>query len=134
MKVVYDTSLYIDLLRSSKRLPLFTNREQVRYLSAVVMMELVAGVRHAKQKRIVDSLISPYSKANRILSLNVPLYYKAGETLAVLSQQGWQISRSLVNDVLIALSSFSTGAVLYTNNRKDFQQIAKTIPLRLEFV
>lgn len=134
MKVVYDTGLYIDLLRSSSRLELFTAREHTRYLPAVVMMELLAGVRNPRQKRIVDSLIAPYSKAGRIVSLNAPLHYKAGETLAASFRQGWQIRSGYINDVLIALSAFSCGAVLYTGNRRDFQQIAKTVPVRLEFV
>lgn len=79
MKIIYDTCLYIDLLRDGSRLPLFTDRGHVWYLFPFVMMELVAGIRTPRQERAVDRLIEPYSRANRIIHLNSRAYYKAGE-------------------------------------------------------
>ena len=50
MKVVYDTCLYIDFLRNRDHEDIFLERNQIRFLSPVVLMELLAGVRKNKDK------------------------------------------------------------------------------------
>ncbi len=134
MKVVYDTCLYIDFLRSSKQLDLFLDRSKIRYLSPVVMMELMAGVRTPRQKKIIDRLVKPYSKAFRMIPMRTQLYYKAGTCLAKMCQAGLIPHRGFANDILIALSAASVGAVLFTSNKKDFERIRKFVPLEIQFV
>lgn len=133
MKVVYDTCLYIDLLRSGDRLSLFRDRNHIRYLSPIVVMELMAGARTPKQRKIVDQLIAPYSKAKRLLFLSPSLYYKAGECLAKLPAQ--QVpKKGFSHDLLIALSALSIGATLFTSNKDDFARIRRYIPITVEYL
>lgn len=134
MKVVYDTCLYVDLLRSSDRLPLFTDRSQIRYLSPVVLMELMAGARVPKQKKVIDRLLKPYSKANRIIHLGANLFYKAGECMAWMGRDGMPLHKSMTHDFLIALSAASIGATLFTSNKKDFERIGKFVDVKLSYV
>lgn len=131
MKVLYDTNLYIDLLRDKSHFQLFIDRTHVRFLSPLVMMELRAGARTRKEVRIVDQLIDPYSRAGRIVSLTAGIFYKAGHCLAKLKTTRHP---HISHDVLIALSALSIGAVLYTRNRKDFEKIAPLLPLKVEFI
>lgn len=132
MKVVYDTCLYIDLLRSGARLDLFRMISHLRYLSPIVLMELKAGARTPTQERIVNRLIEPYSKARRIIPLGATLYERAGEILARLGSQS--AIQGLSHDLLIALSARSIGATLFTSNRKHFQFFKKFLPVKMEFV
>lgn len=132
MKVVYDTCLYIDLLRGFERLALFTDRTHIRYMSPVVIMELLAGAKTPRQKKVVDKLIHPYSKASRLISISSGLFYKAGCCLEKL--QASQLSKGFTHDLLIALSAASVGAVLFTSNKKDFARIARQVPVKMEYV
>lgn len=133
MKVLYDTNLYINLLRNKAHLSLFTDRSHVRFLSPVVMMELMAGAQTRRQKRAMNQLIDPYSRAGRIIQLTTSIFYKAGQCLATLKIKK-SISPSFSHDVLIAFSALSIGATLFTGNKKDFDKIAYHVPVRVEFI
>jgi predicted nucleic acid-binding protein len=98
------------------------------------MMELTAGVRTTEQRRVVDRLFLPYSKAQRLISLQSNHYYKAGECLSRLRAKRKEIHMGLSHDVLIALSALSVGATLYTSNKKDFSQIAALLPVKVEYL
>src|SRR3990167_8254756 len=110
MKVVYDTCLYIDLLRSSDRLALFQDRAVVRYLSPVVAMELLAGAQSFRERKILDRLFQPYVKGGRMIPMRFGLFHKAGECLAKLGSP----HKGLSHDLLIALSTVSIGATIFT--------------------
>lgn len=133
MKVLYDTNLYIDLLRNKSHLQLFTNRTHIRFLSPVVVMELKAGARTRRQARVIDRLIDPYSRAGRLIPLTAGIFYKAGGCLSRLKTEK-SINPFISHDVLIALSAISIGGVLFTRNRKDFEKIAVFLPLKVEFM
>lgn len=133
MKALYDTCLYIDLLRSGKRLELFQDRHQIRYLSPIVLMELRAGAQSPRQIRAIEQLIYPYLKASRAVLLEERDYFRAGECLARLAKRQ-SIGRGLSDDVLIALSAVRVGATLYTSNRKDFEPIGRSVAVRIEYV
>ncbi|MGK5088455.1 PIN domain-containing protein [Bdellovibrionota bacterium FG-2] len=134
MKTIYDTCIYIDYLRSGKHRELFCSRQQIRYLSLVVMMELLAGARKPEQRRLLDRMFVPYSKALRLISLEANHFYKAGECLSHLGAGRKEIHLGLSHDVLIAVSALSIGATLYTSNKKDFSQIQALLPLKIEYL
>jgi predicted nucleic acid-binding protein len=134
VKAVYDTCVYIEFLRSAKHQELFASRHQIRYLSPVVMMELLAGARTPELRRALDRLFLPYSKAQRLISIDGNHFHKAGECLARLRAKRREIHLGLSHDVLIGLSALSIGATLYTSNRKDFSLIQSLVPLKVEFI
>jgi predicted nucleic acid-binding protein len=134
VKVVYDTCLYIDLLRSGKREDLFLNRTHFRFLSPIVLMELRAGARTRKQQKVVDRLLLPYSKAQRIIQIHTNLYYKAGELIAAMNLEKRELKGGLIHDILIALSAHSIGATCLTANKKDFERIARRVPVKMSYV
>ena len=132
MKVVYDTCLYIDLLRDGRRLDLFQHRGHIRYLSPIVVLELNAGARSGKQQAILDRLYRPYASAGRIPRLGNEHLYKAGQILAKLKDRSE--ARRMAQDVLIALGAHSLGATLFTAKHRDFEAIRRHLPVKVALV
>lgn len=98
------------------------------------MMELLAGARKPEQRRLLDRMFAPYSKALRIVSLDANHFYKAGECLSQLGMKRKEIHMGLSHDVLIAISAISIGAMLYTSNKKDFSRIQGLLPVKIEYL
>ena len=73
-KIVLDTNVYIDWLNRGLHETVMLGPGLVRYLSAVVVMELRAGVSHRASRDAVDALTrhgdSPHLAARRLLALD----------------------------------------------------------------
>ena len=134
MKILLDTCIYIDFFRSGKHEEVFTATHHTRFLSPIVMLELRAGALTQKQVISLNHLFYPYIKANRVIPLHSQLFYKAGEILAALEKNHSIAKRGFSHDILIALSALSIGSTLFTSNRKDFELIAKWLPLKVHFI
>lgn len=133
MKAVYDTCLYIDFLREGKWSEIFQNRFHIRFLSPVVLLELNAGVNTISQKKVLDRLFYPYSKAQRIIGIDTNHFYKAGEILSHCRRKIGMPSKGFSHDVLIAVSAFSVGATLFTRDR-GFEFIKPYLRLNLQIL
>jgi len=136
-RVVIDTNVYVDWFNSGRHEAVLFQREAVKYLSAVVFMELQAGAFSAGDRRLVRQDTSAFAEAGPVLLPTVTIYEEAGEVLCRLQE-----SRSctmagaygLVNDVLIALSARSIGATVITQNERDFIAIQTVRPFKLSLV
>lgn len=136
-RVVIDTNLYIDWLNAGRHEGVLFQREAVKYLSAVVMLELYAGAFSSRDRRVVRSVVAAFDRAGRILVPSGAIYGDAGPLLRALQEsRGYQVagSPSLVNDVLIALSARSIGATVVTSNARDFAAIREVRPFKLTVV
>lgn len=132
-----DTNLYVDWLNSGHFGEVLFEAGAVKYLSAVVLMELRAGAFGASDRRLVRRLQAAFEKAGRLLVPTGAVFDEAGETLRRLqSERGYNLaaSHSIVNDVLIALSARASGAIVVTQNGRDFQAIQAIRPFHLEVV
>jgi predicted nucleic acid-binding protein len=106
----------------------------VRYLSAVVFMELRVGATMLPARRALDQLVRPYRVGGRLMTPGAEIFDHAGRTLQRLRESGREVRRaSLVNDVLIALSARSIGATLLTADQ-DYQAIGAVVDFKLEMV
>jgi len=98
-------------------------------LSAVVVQELLAGVRGSAVKVLHRALIEPFERRQRIIVPKYAAWKEAGSILAQLVGGGtakWTaVSRSFVNDILLAMSCREAGVVLVTENLRDFARIAE---------
>jgi len=136
-RVVIDTSLYIDWLNVGRHEDVLFARDAVKYLSAVVILELYAGARSPRDRRIVSNVVAAFDRASHLLVPSGMVYEEAGHVLRALQQsRGRQVARSasLVNDVLIALSARSIGATVVTNNASDFAAIRDVRAFKLTVV
>ena len=136
-RVVIDTNLYIDWLNAGRREEVLFQRDAVKHLSAVVMLELYAGAFSPRDRRVVRSVVAAFDRAGRILVPSGAVYEDAGHVLRALqASRGYRVagSPSLVNDVLIALSARSIGATVVTGNARDFVAIREVRPFKLAVV
>lgn len=136
-RIVIDTNLYIDWLNAGRHEEIFFQRDAVKYLSAVVMLELYAGAFSPHDRRVVRSVVAAFDRADRILVPSGAVYEDAGHVLRALQEsRGYKVARSpsLVNDVLIALSARAIDATVVTSNARDFAAIREMRPFKLTSV
>lgn len=133
-RVVIDTNVYVDWLNEGQHEAVLFQREAVKYLSAVVLMELSAGAFSARDRRLVREVSSAFAKVGRILVPTVTIYEESGDVLRRLQEsRGYTVASAygLVNDVLIVLSARSIGATVITQNERDFVAIQAIRPFKL---
>ena len=136
-RVVIDTNLYIDWLNAGRHEDVLFRRNTVKYLSAIVVLELYAGAFSPRDRRVVRSVVTAFDRADRVLVPSGAVYEDAGHVLRALQQfRRYRVGKSgsLVNDVLIALSARSIGAAVVTNNMRDFAAIREVRPFELTIV
>jgi predicted nucleic acid-binding protein len=132
-KVVLDTNVYIDWINRGIGEDYMIGAGLIRYLSAVVVMELRAGARTRSGRAAVDQLVNAYAKGGRLVSPPVGIFDRAGSLLRRLKLAGREVrSAAFVNDVLIALTARALGATVVTANLDDFQAIARLEPFAFE--
>lgn len=133
-KVVPDTDVYIDWLNTGRYEDVLFAKGFLKYLSAIVLLELEAGGFSKKDQRLLEQLARGFDKAGRIIVPIASDYREGGKLLRRLQEEkGYDLSKaySLVNDVLIALSARRIGAVVITQNAKVFEAIRDLRPFYL---
>jgi predicted nucleic acid-binding protein len=133
-RVVIDTNVYIDWFNAGRHEDVLFQRDAVKHLSAVVLMELRAGTFVARDRRLVQRVESAFARAGRILLPTRLVFTEAGEVLRRLqARRGFHLatSHSIVNDVLIALSARSIGATVVTQNGDHYRAIQAVSPFQL---
>ena len=141
-KYVVDTNLYARATRDdawSQALETFflTFTPEV-YLHSVVALEILAGATSPNlQQRTEERFIRPFERRDRVLTPSHGAWKRAASALArlvrerkVSSERG--VTKSLVNDCLIAASARDHGFVLVTDNTRDFAMVRRILPI--EFV
>lgn len=136
-RVIVDTNLYIDWLNAGKHETLLFQPDTVKFMSAVVMMELLAGAHSTLDQRRLQDLFRTFAKLGRIVTPSSTTYEEAGEVLRQLQmtpRYHFRQSRSLTSDVLIALSARTIGGTVVTQNKRDFLAIQSIRPFKLILV
>jgi len=141
-RLVFDTSVYIAILRDGRFAASF--RERYRrdvprtHMCSVVVQELLAGARTARHRRLAAALCEPFERARRIVVPTHRVWKDAGMGLSMLWNRlpavRSRVARGLVNDALIALTARSIGAAVVTRNERDFRLIRGIRPFDLEIV
>ena len=130
-KYVLDTNLYIGAIRDpakEKALDAFLERNApLTYMSAVVVQELRAGAITDAQVNALDrGILGAFERRGRVTAPSAAAFKECGRILATLFRQdGTSFSerpRSLVNDILIAVTCRENGFTLLTSDG-DFKMI-----------
>jgi len=136
-KKFIDTNIFIDRFSNPDLYKnIFLSEGQI-YLSSIVLMELRAGAHTKEAIKAVNESRNFFKRLNRIITPTLKDYDKAGEAIAELqSLKGYTIKKcaSITNDCLIATSAKGIGAILYTQNKKDFQAIKDVFDFKVSFV
>jgi predicted nucleic acid-binding protein len=132
-KVVLDTNLYIDWINRGLRQERMVGAGLIRYLSAVVVMELRAGAQTPAGRAAVDRLVRAYAACGRLIVPAQAVFDRAGSALRRLELAGRPArSAAFVNDLLIALTARMVGATVVTANARGFEAIRQIAPFELE--
>ncbi len=136
-RLVIDTNIYIYWFNSGRHEDILFQRDTVKHLSAVVLMELRAGAFSSSDSRLVQHVETAFAKAGRILLPSRAVFGEAGDALRRLQANRsfrLETSYSIVNDVLIALSARSIGATVVTQNERHYRAIQAVRPFQLVIV
>ena len=137
LRLIVDTNLYIDWLNAGEHEPILFQPDAVKFMSAVVMMELLAGAHSVRERTRLHDLFRTFTKLGRIVTPSSATYQEAGEVLRQLqTAHGYHLrqSHSLANDVLIALSARTVGGTVVTQNKRDFLAIKSIRTFNLSLV
>jgi|SRR6185369_258368 predicted nucleic acid-binding protein len=128
----YDTSVCI-----SRNLTDFHNMPQNFRLSAIVMMELMAGESDGPRRKFFAEIFRQYQKKNLIIVPNADDWLLAAKVLNLLTHARRRLqkgklqrlppgaSQRLALDVLIAVSARRWKAQVVTENWTDFKAIQR---------
>lgn len=118
--------------------PVISGGLPLTYCSAVVIEELLAGVRTIRHRRQAAALYEPFERVRRIITPSQRIWKETGTIAATIADQAPQLrdklSREFLNDILIALSGRSIGATVVTRNEGDFRLIRQFRKFSLEVI
>ncbi len=128
---ILDSCILIDDLRTGRyEAHINALRGPLRF-SAVVLAELLRGVRRPEERAFVRKL----ERNHPVLNPTTNNWIESGEVLAKIRADrnlAAEKLRELHFDVLIALTARSAGARLITSNRADFEMICAYCSFELE--
>ena len=141
-KLIYDTSVYVAILRSKAFAASLRPRYEAdipsTFFSSVVIQELLAGATDRLKRAVVEGLYRPFKRSRRIITPSDTAWEEAGRLLGVMrgdrKDQAARLSGSFVNDLLIALSARGVGAKVVTLNADDFTLIRRYVAFGLEIL
>ena len=137
LKKLIDTNIFIDRFSNPDLHKDIFLSEGLVYLSSIVLMEVRAGAHIKETIQAYNDLSNYFRRLDRIIVPSVKDFEKAGEIIARLqSIKGYNIkkSASITNDCLLATSARSMGAILYTQNKRDFKAIKDIFDFEVSFV
>ena len=129
--VVFDTSIFIDHLRTGCHQQRIAATTGLVRNSAVVLSELSRGATKPAELEFVERL----ARNHPILTPSEKTWLESGRLLSRIHADkgfGPEKLQDLHFDLLIALTARSAGARLVTTNRADFELIASYRKVQLE--
>ena len=129
--IIFDTSIFIDHLRTNKHADHFQNLSGLIRNSSVVLSELARGATNESELDFVSTL----TKNHPILTPTERNWLESGSILHRMNEdKGFSPEklRDLHFDVLIALTARNYGATVITSNRADFELIGHYKEFHLE--
>ena len=129
--VIFDTSIFIDHLRTNKHVDHLRNLTGLIRNSSVVLSELARGATNESELDFVSTL----AKNHPILTPTERNWLESGSLLYRMREdEGFSPEklRDLHFDVLIALTARNHGATIITSNKADFERVRHYKEFHLE--
>lgn len=127
---LFDTSVLIPVIRGEAYEDLFYRalRSGRARMSAVVMQELYAGSRSARDKRDLDGIRDVFQSRGYLATPGSDEWVEAGVLLARYQRLRGRVEpRDHISDVLIVLDAAKLGADLVTENGSDMERWRKML-------
>lgn len=136
MILLLDTSVWVEHLRHGALdalLPEVRRRFSLR-VDAVVASELRAGCRSKRERRVVQRLLAPFERAERIVIPGRADFERASRAISMLRERGRTLSKpgSALLDGLIGAVAVRLGALLVSRNLRDFMGLCSVLPLQVD--
>ncbi|KAF0144953.1 MAG: Uncharacterized protein FD156_1524 [Nitrospirae bacterium] len=129
--IIFDTSVFIDHLRTNKFQNHFQNLQGLIRNSSVVLSELLRGA--TKEEEI--SFVMTLARNHPVFTPTEKNWLESGRILfGIYKDRGFSPEklRDLHFDVLIALTARNYGATVITSNKDDFELIKACRDFNLE--
>ncbi len=129
--ILFDTSIFIDHLRTNKFSYLFQGVQGLIRNTAVVLSELARGASKEEEKEFISEL----AKNHPVLIPTEKNWFEAGFILSDIYRDKGFLPDKLMDlhfDVLIVLTARNYGATVITSNKADFELIQKYKKFYLE--
>jgi predicted nucleic acid-binding protein len=136
--IVFDTNIYVAALREGLDGVSFDRLQRAAprtFLASVVSAELRAGVLDEAGRRAVIDLVRRFERLGRVVVPTTGMWNDAGDLLATIARREPTVRtklRGLWNDALIALSARQIGAMVVTENVRDFALLRRYARFELE--
>lgn len=123
-KAILDTSFLVEHFRKGTVYGTFLNLNRLYHItfSSVVLMELLSGAYDSKEQKLIKQIINNFT----VISVTERQWYIAGNIMMKLRKDKKVDPlriKSLIADILIAISARDIGAILVTKNERDFKLI-----------
>lgn len=119
MKIIIDSSVFIDFFRNGKAGDVIFNKigklDAEIFIPTIVIFELFSG--QSSKKSLIQTKITNLIRTFKRIELTEEIAVRAGE---LYRQFGKHIG---VSDYIIAASALDIGGTVVTLNRKHFEQI-----------
>jgi predicted nucleic acid-binding protein len=129
--IIFDTSIFIDHLRTNRHADRLQNLSGIIRNSSVVLSELARGATNEEELNFISLL----KKNHPILTPTERNWLESGSVLHRMNKEkGFppEKLRDLHFDVLLALTARNYGATVITSNKADFELIRHYKEFRLE--
>ena len=129
--VVFDSSVFVDQLRTDCHARRMAALEDLVRTSSVVLAELWRGATTQAEQTLLRDLAGKFP----VLTPTEKNWLESGQVLMKIQKDrgfDWHKLRDLHFDVLIALTARAHGARLITSNRDDFELIRDYRDFKLE--
>ena len=139
-RLLFDTSVYITAIRSGLFSPAFRMIQESlprTHLASVVSAELLVGATTPAARRAVLTFILRVHTVRRVVTPDAGTWERAGELLGRIRQDEPHLRSkipTLWNDLLIALSARQIGAIVVTQNARDFTLIRRYLRFDLQIL
>jgi len=123
-KAILDTSFLVEHFRKGTVYDTFLNLNRLYHItfSSVVLMELLSGAYDSKEQKLIEQIKNNFT----VISVTERQWYIAGNIMLKLRKDKKVDPlriKSLIADILIAISARDIGAILVTKNERDFKLI-----------
>ncbi len=138
--LVFDTDVYIAAIQGGlSSLAFRTPQEKLArtYLACVVSAELFAGATNQAARRAVHDFVRRAHGVGRVVTLSAGDWERAGQLVAEIRQREPRLRSKLPalwNYVLIALSARQVGAMVVTQNARDFELLRRYLRFDLHLL
>jgi predicted nucleic acid-binding protein len=133
VKYLFDANVYVALLTErgllEQRAPLLRRLLPATYLSSVVHFELLRGAHGEMGRARVTRATRALERTGRVIAPTHEDWAVSGTVQSrIWDDHPSQRARDLQNDLLIVSGARRIGALVVTENRRDFELIRRYLP------